>query len=158
VFPADQDASGRLARARKSGDFFSVTGNTNWWQSWADKVLYVRRPGEDSSYTFYAGSVADEDLYSQLLGEVLDEKENPPRWVEVSNVRHDLRDAWRYTRTAAEVNLAGAWSRLAPRTLRRSPSGPVLSQPRPAEAPRDAEEPAQSWFRRPGSRRTPPSS
>jgi phage terminase large subunit GpA-like protein len=156
IFPTDADASGRLAKSRKSSEFFSVTGNTNWWQSWADKILYVRRPGEDSSYAFYSGSASDEDLWTQLLGEVLDEKENPPCWVEISGTRHDLRDVWRYSRVAAEVNLAGAWTRLVPRQLRRSPTGPVIATPRPAESPRvDAQE-KDSWFRRGGSMRSPP--
>jgi hypothetical protein len=54
-----------------------------------------------------------------------------------------LRDCWRYSRTAAEVNLLGAWSRLAPRAIQRAAAG----------AKRAAEQETQGWMRKPPPRR-----
>jgi phage terminase large subunit GpA-like protein len=141
VSPADPDAEGTLAKVKRR-DFCAVTGNTNWWQSWADKCLYDRTPGDDSSYTFHVGAAGDEDLWTQLTNEQLDNEANPPLWIALPG-RHDLRDCWRYSRTAAEVNLLGAWSRLAPRAIQRAAAG----------AKRAAEQETPGWMRKPPPRR-----
>jgi phage terminase large subunit GpA-like protein len=118
IDPRDPDAQGRLKASQRVDDFFAVTGNTNWWQSWADKCLYEREPGDDSSYSFHESGIHDEDLFSQLTNEIFDGEAAPPRWVKLTeSSKVDFRDTLRMSRTAAEVNLLGAWSRLVPRRL-----------------------------------------
>lgn len=130
ISPVDKDAAGRLAKSTRHDAFYAVTGQTNYWQSWTDKVLYSRRPGDTSSYTFHATAITDEDLFEQLTNEYLDETADPPQWIPATaSAKRDLRDALRYSRTAAEVNLLGAWSRLAPRRIAAAHRPPPPDKP-----------------------------
>lgn len=138
--PRDPDADGRLAKST-SRDLYAVTGNTNWWQSWADKCLYDRVPGDDTAYAFHSSAAGDEDLFTQLTNEQIDPDANPPVWLPLPG-RHDLRDVFRYSRCAAEVNLLGAWTRLAPRAIARAAAGAAVRGEKEAK-----------WIRRPPPRR-----
>jgi len=151
INPRDPDAQGRLSQSRKTEDFYQITGNTNWWQSWADKCLYSRQPGDESSYTFYASAGSDEDLFSQLANEIFDSQSAPPKWVKVNeHAAVDFRDCLRMSRTAAEVNLLGAWSRLLPLPSTGAPA------PRPTAgggARKRTKGDEGGWIRRPPPRR-----
>jgi len=151
ISPRDPDAQGRLSQAQRVDDFYQVTGNTNWWQSWADKCLYERHPGDETSYTFHASAVKDEDLFTQLTNEIFDPHSAPPKWEKIaSSACVDFRDCWRMSRTAAEVNLLGAWHRLGPRVNQKRPRAPQA----PVVATQDPPKSKGGWIRKPPARRT----
>ncbi len=114
---ADPDDPRNRERAQKmkavAGQLQIVSINAEYWQEVADRYLYTITANQPKSFTFPTGCREDEDLWSQLLNEVRRTGAGETGWVQVKeHTPVDLRDAFRYSRVAADVALRRKWDRL----------------------------------------------
>lgn len=144
------DEGARVGRTRRSrrrmADFYVVSVNTNYWQAYADRVLYEAHAGDAGSLTFPRAAASDQDLFEQLTNELPEPgKSGQAVWKQIdASTPVDLRDCLRYSRCAAEVYTLGAWQRLHARR-------PLVAAA--TAKPAAAAKPAGGWFRKSPRRR-----
>ncbi len=109
------DKQKEAERKRGREGYSIVTVNTSYWQGYVDRCLYHMAPGDDGAFVFPASCRDDQDLFEQLLNEVVDPHKVPQQWARVSeSIPVDFRDAWRYARCAAEIRVRKRWRQLRP--------------------------------------------
>lgn len=105
------------ARRKSRRDFWLVSVNTGYWQTWIHHALFHRERGAAGSLVMPQESREDQDWWEQLLNETPDDRtnatgHNTTQYCVVNeSIPWDFRDAVRYARCAAEVYTRGNWNR-----------------------------------------------
>ncbi|MEL6109688.1 MAG: hypothetical protein AAFU85_27070 [Planctomycetota bacterium] len=114
LIDADFSAGGKAKRRKGEIDgIYVVSVNTRMTQNWLDNAMYRRKVGVEPKSIVLPEQVSDDqDLFEQLLNERFDVLEGKHIRIDQTTVAVDLRDTFRYVRTAAEVYTNGNWARL----------------------------------------------
>lgn len=99
--------------------FFHITVNTPSTQTWVDKALFHKKPGDPKSIAIPRDCTEDEDFISQLINEKREGVDSTDghgshRWVVVDEtIPWDFRDSLRYSRVGADIFTNSQWIRIA---------------------------------------------
>jgi len=119
--------------------FYHVTVNTPWTQTWINRALFFLDPGDKKSIAIPTDITDDEDLISQMINEKPEGVDTTTghskgRWVVVDEtIPWDFRDCIRYCRSAADLFIRSAWSRV-PIKRRILSVKPALQRPKKRKA------------------------
>ncbi len=121
---------------RRYDDMFVVMGNSNYWETWLNHCLIRKQPGHNGSIAAPLEAREDEDFWEQVLNAIEVQKGETVAWVKLhENDPNDFRDALRYARIAAEVNVRSAWNRVRRRNPARAIQPPGKQREQPQRKP-----------------------
>lgn len=154
------DRNNKHDRLHDIAGFFHVSVNTPWTQTWINKALFYLEPGTPKSIAIPTDSTMDEDFIGQLINEQREGMDTATghgtsKWVVVdTTIPWDFRDAVRYAKTAGEIYVRSAWSRLP--LHRRIPKQVEPNKTRKAtpKAPASPRQKQGKSFVRSGSRKS----